>query len=747
MGIKTRFNPLGGVSAESQQGDLSEWRYSTGSDGKITLYEYLGQDTAITVPNNNTVINAYYNSSSVGNVPFYNNKNIVSVDLNNVPFVNKSMNSAFYNAMNLRSVEKINSNVTNMRNTFARCSNLVNAPVIPNSVTCMVGTFRGCNNLINAPVIPNSVTNMESTFESCKNLVNAPILSSNLRYMFRAFYSCNKLVNAPVLPNSVSNISGAFCSCSNLVNAPIIPNSVSSMWYSFSSCGNLTGNIFIHSAKISNATTVFDDSSAIKNVYIPYRYINNALTLTRNTFNTAGYIVGTGVGNATINNCVMYDFIAKDYPTYTGNGTHWILSKYGGSNTRVVVPREYTTYDTFPTAIQATCFTGNTTITDVDCNNIEFTSASSVNAFSGCTNLVSITNINLENVNNISNMFKSTAIREFPRLQNSSSVTDATYLFFACSYIGESPATTPFSLPQNITKLYATFCHCSNIMGFYDLYIGSKVTNMHSCFKNCAGIGKNDVGVTYDSNIKIFSAGVSNITNCFYNHRSTPGKKNLHMYFTYSNGKSTTTYTKFNGSATYRNNATSGFYMYDLSGKYGITENFVVTNNISETFSNENEMYLYRYIGHSDSITIPRVINTGLYPDINQEYNAIATPNMFGFWYEPKTFVKNIDFNNVPFLNNHFCISNSPLSPVSVNNISNTITNFYEGLWGRRNLSGNLYIHSSNITNAYNAFSDLYNTLNVYFPFKYENGEYTATYNSFINQTYNGITYKDIQEA
>jgi len=93
--------------------------------------------------------------------------------------------------------------------------------------------------------------------------------------------------------------------------------------------------------------------------------------------------------------------------------------------------------------------------------------------------------------------------------------------------------------------------------------------------------------------------------------------------------------------------------------------------------------------------------------------------------------------NSVTYMSGTFedCsnIVNAPIIPNSVTYMFGTFSNCY-------NLKGNVYIQSENITNAYNCFYCAFNTpltKNVYIPFKYENGEYTKTYNSFINVGYN----------
>ena len=68
--------------------------------------------------------------------------------------------------------------------------------------------------------------------------------------------------------------------------------------------------------------------------------------------------------------------------------------------------------------------------------------------------------------------------------------------------------------------------------------------------------------------------------------------------------------------------------------------------------------------------------------------------------------------------------------------IPNSVTNMFETFYNCNKLSGDVYILSSEVSNAYSAFGDSYrqNIVTVYIPFTYQNGEYTNTYNSFNNQ-------------
>ena len=116
------------VEGLSQISSLTNWTYS-GSNGTLNLESYTGDfSQLINLPYmDGLYVNKVPNSSSwldYYNVPFYRNNNVISVNLNNVPFKDNSMKDAFWNCFNLTSVENINSNVTNMYEAFGNCSSL-----------------------------------------------------------------------------------------------------------------------------------------------------------------------------------------------------------------------------------------------------------------------------------------------------------------------------------------------------------------------------------------------------------------------------------------------------------------------------------------------------------------------------------------------------------------------------------------------------------------------------------------------
>ena len=178
----------------------------------------------------------------------------------------------------------------------------------------MNGTFVECSNLINAPVIPNSVTDMYETFNYCTNLINAP-----------------------VIPNSVTDMSMTFNYCTNLVNAPVIPNSVTDMSRTFAYCNNLTGDINIESEIITNAINAFANTTANKDVYIPFQN-NGVNTATFNAFIEAGYSTTTRVNGVLLKDFNSEDIDLSDYDYTIDADNNVILTNYKGTATDIVTP-------------------------------------------------------------------------------------------------------------------------------------------------------------------------------------------------------------------------------------------------------------------------------------------------------------------------------------------------------------------------------------------------------------------------
>ena len=322
-------------------------------DMSETFYNCFNLITPPSMNNASNVVNmskAFYwcnNMTSAPTIPntvkdlsyaFYVCRNIVNPPV--IPNGVSNLNWAFGSMDKMVNPPIIPESVTSLNSTFYGCRGLTtNVPVIPNSVTDLSSTFYYCFNLATAPVIPNSVTKMYQTFESCSNLTTPPVIPNNVTNLARTFVGCYNLTTPPVIPNSVTDMNYTFWQCNNMTSAPITPASVTNMEYTFSNCKALTGDIFIQSENIIDAINCFYNTTAIKNVYIPFTYTNGEYTKSYNAFTAAGY------DNAgTTNGVYLKDISLVDDSIYTVNITDnaIYLNTYIGSSSDIVVPMSKT---------------------------------------------------------------------------------------------------------------------------------------------------------------------------------------------------------------------------------------------------------------------------------------------------------------------------------------------------------------------------------------------------------------------
>ena len=486
--------------------ELKEWRYDTLGNGTKLLYEYVTNDTNIdlVVPSSNTILNNY-NSNDEVNVPFYTKTEFNSVDLANVAFVNNDMTKAFYNCFNLTSVTNINENVTDMSGTFYNCNSLVNAPIIPNIVINMCETFIDCNNLENISSISNIVEDMNLTF-----------------------YNCNSLVNAPIIPNSVTD-----------------------MYRTFVNCFSLTGDIVIHSENISNAIDCFDNTSLLKDVYIPFKYTNGVSSNTYESF-TENY--STDPLNR-VNGVLLMDikeYLAlEDWRYDVGLNNEKILYEYRGEDIDIVVPNARTYLNDYNASDTSDMPFLEKQFNSVDLNNIPFINDNMFSAFYNSQNIDTVTNIN-ENVTNMS------------------------FAFYNCISLVNAPV-----IPNSVSDMQGTFLGCSNLVNAPE--IPNSVTDMMFAFSNCSDL---------TGDIIIYSENISYVEDCF-NGTSLP--KNVYIPFTYQNGEYTLTYNSFNQ---YYGTGQNGVTLRDLNGPD--LSDYEITNN-------NGIVDLDKYIGSNTTVITPNI--------------------------------------------------------------------------------------------------------------------------------------------
>lgn len=851
--------------------------YTTGGFN-VNVIEGYPDPLYVPKANGKAIINDWYNSTSSGttdtnrNTPFYNNPSVVDVDLQGVPFRNNSMYYTFSNCQNLVAVNNIPNSVTNMGYTFYDCSEFNQNIQIPNSVTNMYYTFYRCSSLNQNIQIPNSVTRMQGAFSTSPFNQNIKIPNS-VTTISRMFYDCSKFNKNIQIPNSVTDMYATFSGCWNLNQSIQIPNSVVSVHSTFSACYNLNQNIQIGnsvtnmydtfykcsnlnswinilSTNVTNAIECFNTNNAnsIPNVMIPARYINNAATATQLAIKNAGWkvsCVGDIVGTSP-NRIKSWDAIKGNYNTFKGNGTYWELHKWNGALatalnngltvTDVVVPEYFTTYDTFPTALNYPCFRGNTVITSVDfgCDipwvgnkmgsAIKKSEDTYMNgAFEGCTSLVSIKGVVNPNVTSLLDSFTdSYSIKDvdvvFPE-----GATNGRGVYYNCINI-----TNHSPLPSTITSMYDYFGRSGLVTGKLanSMVIPPAVTNMSRVFAN----RQENVG-----NIYVLSPTVSNIDNVWAKYPTT-FKKPFYIYYKYSNNANTATYGLFKKESVFYDtsgngagvnpmyNSTSNFYVYDLSSIYnnlwnhtiyltpaqklvklvkykGSDEHVALMTNYPDLkphifdvncFNNCRYMKtlalydanIYAFAGSCinmfrncynlrviQGLRLDKVVgstvgdtNVNLPYSFENCYNLRVMSNIpsnvksmyytfrncynFDFNVQIKEGVTSMvgTFSGCNSLNKNIKIPNTVTNIADIfygcSNLSQDIqipvnvTNMRNAFYSCSNLWANIRILSANVADATDCFKGSYEWKEISIPYRYDNGAYTKTFNSFMRAGY-----------
>ena len=125
--------------------------------------------------------------------------------------------------------------------------------------------------------------------------------------------------------------------------------------------------------------------------------------------------------------------------------------------------------------------------------------------------------------------------------------------------------------------------------------------------------------------------------------------------------------------------------------------------------------------------------------------NAPVIPNSVTNMY--RTFGMCVNLVNAPVIPNSVADMSSAFSTcwniVNAPVIPNSVTNMSGTFWGCSNLTGNIYIHSENVSDAANCFRGSVTNRNAYIPLTYINGVNSLTYNSFISAGYSKTVKKD----
>ena len=466
MGIKTKFNPMGGQRGEKDLGNLALWRYSNEViSGKTLLYNYTGdwygtlyvpgfaytqegtsdnyyllgyspvKDQTIYYSNGtptNNVVNRIYNYSYFSSAPYTRNYVRNSAGDMQIPtnggryayslegygeyigYINEypprdglyvyQANGVLVTSDPIEGV--INSNAFQLGGVIFK--RMASEDIKGDPVTLYVPKAKGKAIINDWYIVETSGTtdaNRNTPFFNNPNVTSVDLQGVPFRNnnMYKAFNNCRNLIAANNIPNSVTNMDSTFYECFNLKQNIQIPNSVTSMASTFYDCFNLNQNIQIPNSVTNMYATFYYCNTLNQNIKIP-----NSVTNMSSTF------------------------------SYCQN-----------LNQNIQIPNSVTSMSS--TFYYCGNFDQNIQIPD--------SVTSMTHTFYDCFNLKQ--NIQIPN-----------------------SVTNMVYTFYYCNNLNQN-----IQIPNSVTNMSSTFSYCNNLN--QNIKISNSVTSMSLTFSQCQKLNQN----------------------------------------------------------------------------------------------------------------------------------------------------------------------------------------------------------------------------------------------------------------
>lgn len=397
-------------------------------------------------------------------------------------------------------------------------------------VTDMNSMFAYCGFLENIDVSnfdTQNVEDMSSMFYSCKRLTSlntSGFNTSNVKNMKNMFSGCNALEAIDVSgfdTQNVEDMSGMFSGCQKVQSIDVggfKTEKVTSMAYLFYGCYSIKEldlKSFV-TYNVSNMEDMFSGCSSVVTIYVTRNAWNtnkiaNSYRLFRNCISIVGE-KGTTYDYVATYSDKMYAHIdgGPDNPGYLSESPYQpgpaepyavffdgILTFYYDNQKN---QRSGTVYTEFRDKLDSSWGSARESITQVSFDN-SFKNYHGVTStfmwFRGCgyiKNIWNMSNLNTENVTNMSQMFYGCNLLESADVSNfdTQNVNNMSYMFYDC---------------QELSTI--------NVSGFNT----SKVTNMKAMFYNCYSVSSLDVS-GFDT---------SNVTDMSYMFTSCHGPSELNV--------------------------------------------------------------------------------------------------------------------------------------------------------------------------------------------------------------------------
>lgn len=165
---------------------FEDYAYSINNSSEVTLKEYLGSASDITIPNEIDGKRV----TQIAEKAFYGNENLQNIVVPSS--VTQIERDAFGNCINLKNISLLDSITSIGSSAFAGCNNLENITIPKGLTTISEKTFYMCSSL-STMSIPDSVKSIENNaFANCTSLSSVTITENTSKFGTGIFDNCNK---------------------------------------------------------------------------------------------------------------------------------------------------------------------------------------------------------------------------------------------------------------------------------------------------------------------------------------------------------------------------------------------------------------------------------------------------------------------------------------------------------------------------------------------------------------------------
>ncbi len=214
--------------------------WSVISSTKVSLVNYSGVATDLTVPKKVKTSTTTYKVRAIASYAFADNTTLRSITLPST--LHKIYAYAFYQCINLQRVKGGTGTTRIDASAFQRCHSLVSVPTFSALTGIGSSVFAGCTSLQKIKVTSTVLTSVgKRAFYNCTSLTKAVFKSDRLSSLGeRAFKGCRKLEVSPKLSAVTSIGKGTFANCSSMKKLNLKSKSLTSIGQrAFYKCSSL----------------------------------------------------------------------------------------------------------------------------------------------------------------------------------------------------------------------------------------------------------------------------------------------------------------------------------------------------------------------------------------------------------------------------------------------------------------------------------------------------------------------------